>query len=374
MVMVINPPPLAVPEGASAELREYIEYLNILLRQISQAIGPRGVIGVENGGTNITEYTIGDLLVASAPAVLTKLLDVAAGNALLSGGAGALPFYGKVGLTTHIDGILSIANGGTNRASIGSANQISGVNVLADAIEYKTLTETANRTTIVHGIGSVTFDISATYVGQTSIATLGTVTTGTWDATTIAASAGGTGHEVYVIGDILYASSTTSLARLAGVVAGNVLKSGGVGTAPLWGKVDLAADVTGVLPAANGGTDGLALASGRYTPTLTNVANLDGSTAYECQYLRVGSVVTVSGRVDINPTLAATSTQLGISLPVASNIGAVEDCAGAAFASGIAGQGAAILGDAANNRAQLQYIAGDVSDQAMYFTFTYEVI
>ena len=114
--------------------------------------------------------------------------------------------------------------------------------------------------------------------------------------------------------------------------------------------------------------------AGTYTPTLTNVANLSASTAYECQYMRVGSVVTVSGRVDIDPILAATSTQLGISLPVASNIGAVEDCAGTAFASGIAAQGAAILGDATNDRAQLQYVAGDITNQAMYFTFTYQVV
>lgn len=116
------------------------------------------------------------------------------------------------------------------------------------------------------------------------------------------------------------------------------------------------------------------ITSGVYTPTLTNVANLDGSTAFECQYLRVGSTVTVSGKVSIDPTLAATSTQLGISLPIASNIGAQEDCAGAAFASGIAAQGAAILGDAANNRAQMEFISADLTNQPMYFSFSYQVI
>jgi hypothetical protein len=116
------------------------------------------------------------------------------------------------------------------------------------------------------------------------------------------------------------------------------------------------------------------LTSGTYTPTLTNVANLDSSTAYECQYMRVGNTVTVSGKVSVDPTLAATSTQLGISLPVASNFGAQEDCAGAAFASGVAGQGAAILADSTNDRAQLQFISGDVTNQAMYFTFTYQII
>lgn len=115
------------------------------------------------------------------------------------------------------------------------------------------------------------------------------------------------------------------------------------------------------------------LAHGTYTPTLTTVANLDAATAYQCQYLRLGATVTVSGRVDVDPT-AGGAAQLGISLPVASTLGAAEDCAGVAFASGIAGQGAAIRGDVANARAEMAWIASDTTDQPMYFTFTYQVI
>lgn len=113
---------------------------------------------------------------------------------------------------------------------------------------------------------------------------------------------------------------------------------------------------------------------GTYTPTLTNAANLAASTAFQCQFLRVGRTVTVGGRVDVDPTLAATATQLGISLPVASNFGATEDCGGCAFASGIAAQGAGIRADAANDRAEMVWISGDITNQPMYFTFTYQVI
>lgn len=122
------------------------------------------------------------------------------------------------------------------------------------------------------------------------------------------------------------------------------------------------------------GTTNQYVASGTYTPTLTNVANLAASTPYQCQWIRVGNVVTVSGKVDIDPTAPTTSTQLGISLPIASNFGAAEDCAGTAFASAIAAQGAAILADTTNDRAQLQYLSGDITNQPMYFTFTYEII
>lgn len=115
------------------------------------------------------------------------------------------------------------------------------------------------------------------------------------------------------------------------------------------------------------------VAAGVYTPALTGVANVAASTAYQCQWSRVGDVVTVSGKVDIDPT-AAGNLQLGIALPIASDIGAAEDCAGVAFASGIAGQGAAIRGDAANNRAELVYIAVDTTNQPFYFSFTYQIL
>lgn len=115
------------------------------------------------------------------------------------------------------------------------------------------------------------------------------------------------------------------------------------------------------------------IAIGTYTPTLTNVANLDASTAYVCQYIRIGARVIVSGKVDADAT-AAGAVQLGISLPVASNLANAEECAGTAFCPTIAGQGAAIVADAANNRAEMQWIAVNLANQAMYFTFMYQII
>lgn len=112
---------------------------------------------------------------------------------------------------------------------------------------------------------------------------------------------------------------------------------------------------------------------GTYTPTLFSVTNVAANTAYVCNYLRVGNSVTVSGKVDIDPTSTGV-TQLGISLPIASLLTAAEQCAGVAAASGIAGMSAAILGDATNDRAELQYIAVDVTNKAMYFTFTYTLL
>lgn len=116
------------------------------------------------------------------------------------------------------------------------------------------------------------------------------------------------------------------------------------------------------------------LASGTYTPTLTNVANLDASTARLATYMRVGATVTVSGQVDVDPTTTATLTKLGISLPVASALTTAFQLGGTAAAIGIAGQSAGIQADATNDRAEMQWKTSDITNQTMTYTFTYQVI
>jgi hypothetical protein len=92
-----------------------------------QVIGWK-VVPATAGGTGQTSYAVGDLLYANTTTTLAKLPDVATGNALISGGVSTAPSWGKIGLTTHISGILPVANGGTNAstASITSFNNITG--------------------------------------------------------------------------------------------------------------------------------------------------------------------------------------------------------------------------------------------------------
>ena len=80
-------------------------------------------------------------------------------------------------------------------------------------------------------------DIANDYVGQTSITTLGNVTNGTWNATTIAATRGGTGFTSYTNGDIIYGMGV-SMVKLAIGTNGHIIKSNG--TTPSWGINDTA--------------------------------------------------------------------------------------------------------------------------------------
>lgn len=77
-----------------------------------------GTLAVARGGTGLASYTIGDIVYASGATTLASLADVATGNALISGGVGVAPSYGKIGLTTHISGTLAVGNGGTGNTAL----------------------------------------------------------------------------------------------------------------------------------------------------------------------------------------------------------------------------------------------------------------
>jgi len=193
------------------------------------------------------------------------------------------------------------------------------------------------------GLGNVENTALSTWAGSTNITTLGTITTGTWNGTAIGVNKGGTGLTSYAVGDLIYASGATTLARLADVATGNVLLSGGVGVAPSWGKVGLATHVSGTLGVANGGT-GL-------TATPTNGQLLIGNgTGYTLANLTAGSNVTITngaGAITISANVGAvTHSALG----GLSN----DDHLQYALLNGRAGGQILIGGTAANNTLILQ--------------------
>lgn len=114
---------------------------------------------------------------------------------------------------------------------------------------------------------------------------------------------------------------------------------------------------------------------GTYTPTLTAVANIASSAPFACQWMRVGNMVTVSGRVDIACTAAAnTLTQLGISVPVASNFTSSANLGGASAIGQPTYQPIVFYADSTNDRAMLQFLSNGTANAACFFTFSYRVM
>ena len=122
------------------------------------AVTLAGTLIAVNGGTGQASYAIGDLLYADTTTTLAKLPDVATGNALISGGISTAPAWGKIGLTTHVSGVLPIANGGTN----GTSTPIAGAVPYGTGTAYGfTAAGTAGQVLTSNGAGVPTWTTNA---------------------------------------------------------------------------------------------------------------------------------------------------------------------------------------------------------------------
>jgi hypothetical protein len=180
-------------------------------------------------------------------------LDIVNAISVASGGTGnsQLPANGQ--LLIGANGTYKVANL-TPGSGVGIVNglgsiEINNTGILSITAGSGISASSVNGNTTISNTGVLSFSGSTTGLTPTT-ATSGAVVLGG----TLIAINGGTGQSSYTTGDLLYANSSTTLAKLADVAAGNALISGGVGVAPLWGKIGLATHVSGTLPVANGGT------------------------------------------------------------------------------------------------------------------------
>lgn len=130
----------------------------------------------------------------------------------------------------------------------------------------------------------------------------------------------------------------------------------------------LLSSTTGVL------SFGPILETGTYTPTLTNVANVSSNAAFVCQYLRVGAMVNVSGRVDIQPTVISTVTQLRMSLPIASSFSSDVQAGGSAQSPNLPNDSYSMSANVANNEIFISGTSQQIGLSAHYFSFMYQII
>lgn len=146
------------------------------------------------------------------------------------------------------------------------------------------------------GIGGATYGASGyvfTSGGASAAPTWSQVSLSAGVTGTLPATNGGTGQSSYAVGDLLYADTTTSLAKLADIATGNVLLSGGVSTAPAWGKVSLTTAISGILPLANGGTNAnLTASNGGIAWSNASQLQILSGTATARQMLQSGATAT----------------------------------------------------------------------------------
>ena len=128
-----------------------------------------------------------------------------------------------------LNGFLSTASSTINSTLRLPTLSSGGLGVDATGLVYSGATTTAGTGLTYTGNA---FNVNAS---QTQITALGTITTGTWSADTIAVNKGGTGLTSYTLGDVLYASGTgtlagTSTANLKSTLALNLVENTALST------------------------------------------------------------------------------------------------------------------------------------------------
>lgn len=153
-------------------------------------------------------------------------------------------------------------------------------------------------TQIDMGGGDIVSGGDATFVNVTATTLIGaggSITSLNMDnaaSGTLAVGRGGTGLASFAIGDLIYASGTTTLSRRADVATGNVLLSGGVGVAPLYGKVTTA-HTTGI--AASGGNADITAMSA--LAEVSSNVEFQGGVEFQATVKDVNSSAGVSGQL-----------------------------------------------------------------------------
>jgi hypothetical protein len=231
---------------------------------------------VANGGTGQTTYTDGQLLIGNTTGNTLSKATLTAGSGIsITNGSGSIT-------------ITSTAGAGTVTSVSGSGGT-TGLTLTGGPITTTgTLTIGGTLAVANGGTGGATASGARLGIGAAASGTNSDITSITGLTTPLSTAQGGTGLASYSVGDIIFASGTTTLSGLADVATGNVLLSGGVGVAPAYGKVGLTTHVNGVLPVANGGTG-----EGTYTDGQLLIGNSTGNTLAKAT-LTAGTGITVT--------------------------------------------------------------------------------
>jgi len=194
-------------------------------------------------------------------------------------------------VTTFV-GLSSITSTAFVGALTGNASTATALET-ARTINGISFDGTAN-ITVTAAAGTLTGTTLNATVLTSSLTSVGTITTGVWNGTTIDAIYGGTGQSGYAIGDILYASTSTTLSKLSAGTNGHVLTlSGGI---PTWA-------------AAGGGVTTVSGTTNRITSTggANPIIDIDANYIGQSSITTLGTIISgIWNGTTIAPTFGGT--------------------------------------------------------------------
>jgi len=187
----------------------------ISIDSVSLSLNDRVLVKDQTTQTQNGFYKVTTVGSGSAAFVLTRTPDANEASEI-TGGAFTFVEEGTANadngyVATH-NGIPTLGTTNITFDQFSGAGQISAGNGLTKTGNTIDAVGTANRISV----SANAIDIASTYVGQSSITTLGTIATGTWNADTIGVAYGGTGITSAAKGSVLIANSVNTFSALDG--------------------------------------------------------------------------------------------------------------------------------------------------------------
>ncbi len=290
--------------------------------------------------------TINQLLYSSSNNVITGLASV--NNSILTTNGSGVPTYvnllsGALGGTgvANTGLTINLGSGGVGKVLTSDVSgnatwtALSGVGVTS--VQGTAGQILANATSGSPQTGAIILTIDPIYAGQTSIVTLGTITTGTWTASIVALAYGGSNANLTASNGGIVWSNASQMQILAGTATANKMLLSGASATPSWS--------TSTIPSSAGATANKVLLSDgtNYvlsTPTFPNASATSGKIIISDGTNWVPTTTTYPSTNAINTIMYASSANV-LGVISAANNGVLISSAGGVpswLAAGSTGQ------------------------------------
>ncbi len=310
-----------------------------------QGGGLETIFGQDTITTNASSLVT---MVSTTKGFLPPRMTSAQRTAISSPATGLIVYQtdGTVGLYLRNSSAWVLLGTGTGSGSVTSVSVVSA-NGLAGTVANPSTTPAITLSTTITGMlkGNGTA-ISAATAGTDYQAPITLTTTGTTGAAT-------------------FTSNTLNIPQYQGKLT--LTTTGTSGASTLVGNTLNIPNYTATLP----------LSQGFYTPTVSSTLNCSNFTAYQLQYIKVGDIVHVAGKIRFGPSTTTNTFTFKIDIPISANLTTDYYCGGTCvreLATSGGNVSAGSIQGGGNNLVQFFFATCDstaITD--WFFTYTYSI-